>query len=164
MVPPLPQLLADPAREVVDQPRPAPFPVRGDERAELGVLLLGPLPLDLGDRVAAAAAAVRCGGGGLGVGLGGELGVLLVFFLNFGIFFLVLERWRGRGGKKVSFFLLRFSLYLSFLSLSLSLSLFSLSLFSLSLSLTLSPHLPLSYLSLILSYSLYVVFLYLISI
>ena len=64
MVPPLPQLLPDPSREVVDEPGPAALAVRGDERAELGVLLLRPLALDLGDRVAAAAAAVGGGAGG----------------------------------------------------------------------------------------------------
>ena len=40
--------------------------MRRDEGAQLGVLLLRPLPLHLGDGVAAAAAAVGGGGGGCG--------------------------------------------------------------------------------------------------
>lgn len=76
MVPPLPQLLPDASGKVVDEPRPAPFAVRGHQSAELGIFFLRPLALDLGDGVAAAAAAVERGGGRLGVGPGGELGVL----------------------------------------------------------------------------------------
>ena len=107
MVPPLPQLLAYAAREVVDEARPAALAVRRDEGAQLGVLLLRPLPLHLGDGVAAAAAAVGGGGGGLGVGPGGEEGVLF-FSCVFGkICFL------GGGSEFFPFHLLLFPCSLS---------------------------------------------------